>query len=327
MKKDNINAKPILQSILPQDDAFHASKKFFTSEWWYFEAIFNNGYSAVIGFTKSSKKNFLSYPAIEIYKDGKLQVRAIERYLFQNFQISKNFPFVKLLDDNVIEFDHGRFNDLGEWVYNIALKIDNQEVNLKFKGTTPGWKIESEEVGLWTVALPKATVTGNIVVNGKSMNVNGIGYHDHNWINRNLSTVMNLQCWYWGKIMSETLTLTWANIVKKTSKGEFLAVLNQDNKGFFNIKPENIYFKPDNYIRNHGRKMPTSYTLKINDVVNDIPIHVDVDMEVKNIHRRFKRLLIAPYWRYLVETKGFLNIGSYKENVNKNQIMELFHLI
>jgi len=106
-----------------------------------------------------------------------------------------------------------------------------------------------------------------------------------------------------------------------------MAVVNQDNKGYFTINPENIHFKPDKFIRNYGRKMPTSYILQINDVVNNIPIHVDVKMIVKNIHRRYKRMLIAPYWRYHVEATGIISVDSYRETVNNTQIMEFFRLI
>ena len=178
----------------------------------------------------------------------------------------------------------------------------------------------------WTVALPKASVTGDIAVNGKRMKVSGIGYHDHNW-NSSSSRVMNTWGWYWGKIMSKTLNLVWANIMKTSSGGELLAVVNQDKKGFFAINPENIHFKSNTFIRNYGRKMPTSYTIQIDDDVNDIPINVDVNMVVKNIHRRNRKLLIAPYWRYHVEAKGYISLGSHKETVNSTQIMEFFRLI
>jgi hypothetical protein len=48
---------------------------------------------------------------------------------------------------------------------------------------------------------------------------------------------------------------------------------------------------------------------------------------VKNIHRRFEKLLIAPYWRYHVEANGVISIDSVEESVNKTQIMEFFRVI
>jgi len=326
MNRGNTHTKSIPQNILPRDDALQGSAKYFAAEWWYFEAVFNNKYSTVISFTTFSKKNHFAFPTIEIYKDGNFETRAIKRYLFHDFQISKNLPLIKLGNNKIIEFDQERFNNRGEWVYNVSMKIDDYEVNLTFIGTTQGWKFELGKTEGWTVALPKASVTGDITVNGKRMKVNGIGYHDHNW-NSSSSRVMNTWGWYWGKILSKTLNLVWANIMKTCSEGELLAVLNQDNQGFFAINPENIHFKSNKFIRNYGRKMPTSYTIQIDDVVNDIPINVDVNMAVKNIHRRNRKLLIAPYWRYHVEANGYISLGSCRETVNSTQIMEFFRLI
>ncbi|MDH7517438.1 MAG: hypothetical protein QHH19_03745 [Candidatus Thermoplasmatota archaeon] len=310
---------------MPKDDGFYGSNKFFSSEWWYFDSIFNNNYSIHIGFTTVSKKNIMSFPEIEIYKDGKIVKKAIRRYLSKDFEISKQLPLVKLFNNNIFEFDMERFNSRGEWVYNVTPKIDDLEVNLKFISTTPGWKIEWEREK-WIVALPKASVTGEIVVDGKRMKVNGIGYHDHNW-STNISRITNLWGWHWGKIAGKTLNIVWANIMKTSSEGDLLAVVNKDNQGYLAVNPENIYLKLDKFIRNHGRKMPTIYKLKIDDVVNDIPIYVDVKMEVQNIHRRFKKLLIAPYWRYHAKVKGVISLGTCQENIDKTQIMEFFRLI
>ncbi len=327
MSKINADNKPIVQDIQPKDDAFHGPTKYVGTEWWYFDAIFDNSYSAVISLTKSSKKNLLTFPTIEIYKNGELEVRAIKRYIFQDFQISQQTPFVKLFNDKGIEFDQDRFNDRGEWIYNISLKIDDHEITLTFIGTTKGWKIKSKTVGSWTVALPKASVAGDIVVHGNRMKVKGIGYHDHNWISGNLLTFVNLRCWYWGKILGKTLNVVWANVINTSSEEELLAVVNQDNQGYFAINPKNIHFNADKFIRNYGRKMPTSFTLQIDDIVNDIPIHVDIKMDVKGIHRRYKRMLISPYWRYHVKANGIISLGSVRETINSTQIMEFFRSI
>ena len=327
MINSNADNKSIARDIQPIDDVFHGPTKLVDTEWWYFDAIFDNNYSAVISFTKSSKKNLLTFPTIEIYKNGQLEVRAIKRYIFQDFQISKQIPSVELFNNEGIKFDQDRFVNRGEWVYNVLFKIDDHEVTLQFIGATKGWKIESKTVGSWTVALPKASVTGNIVVHGEKMNVKGIGYHDHNWMSGSFSTVMNLRCWYWGKILGKTFNVVWANVINTSSEEEILAVVNQDNKGYFATNPKNIHFITDKFIRHYGRKMPTNFTLKIDDIVNGIPIYVDIKMNVKGIHRRFKRVLISPYWRYHVKTTGIISVGSVKETVDSTQIMEFFRSI
>ncbi|MGF3554573.1 MAG: hypothetical protein ACQXXF_04775, partial [Thermoplasmatota archaeon] len=58
--------------------------------------------------------------------------------------------------------------------------------------------------------------------------------------------------------------------------------------------------------------------------VKNIPITVDVTMEIKNMH--FKSLIIFPYWRFHIKTNGFISMDYYEEKVNDTHIMEFFRL-
>lgn len=307
--------------ITPKDDAFHGSKKRIAAEWWYFDANLTNNYSLHIGCrTFSRKKNGMVSSFLEIYNNGKLEAKATKRYPFGKFKTSSEYPMVKLVNNTIIQFDQENFKEKEQWVYNVSFQIENYGVNLIFKGTTKGFKYQTKAES-WTVALPKASVDGEIIVNGKKINVSGIGYHDHNW-NYSLMTPLTYgKGWYWGKLMSKTLTVSWAEVIKSPYRGEILAVISQDGKGYIPANAENIYFKPDKFIFDHRRKMPTKFNLKIDDVVNGIPIKVDVQMETHEIHYN-KVLIFAPYWRYHVKAKGYISLGSIKESVNETQIME-----
>lgn len=321
---DDNYPKLIPQDISPADDAFHGSPKRVAAEWWYFDAIFNNNYSAHIGFkTFSRKKLGMVSPNIEFYKDGKLVVKTAKRYLFRNFETSKEVPLAKLFNKPVIEFDQDRYKNTGEWVYHFKLKIDDNAVDLTFIGVTKGWKIETDYES-WTVALPKATVSGEIIVNGKKMSVDGIGYHDHNW-NYSMLTVMNYgRGWYWGKIIGESFNIVWANIIKSARRSQLIAVVNRIKNGFFNIDPKNIHFKAEKFKRVRGRKTPTCFTLQIDDVVEGIPIKADVKMESENIH--YGKALLADYWRYHIRSNGDISVGSTTETLeNKIQIIEFLN--
>jgi len=318
---NNHYTKSIVEDILPSDDAFHGSPKHVSAEWWYFDAIFHNQYSAHIGFkTFSRKKIGMVSPNIQFYKDGKLVVNISKRFLFRNFETSKEIPIAKLFKKPVFEFNQDSYNKTGEWIYNYKLKIGNNAVNLEFKGLTQGWKIETDKES-WTVALPKAIVSGEITVNGKKMNVNGIGYHDHNW-NYSMLTVMNYgRGWYWGKIRSKSFVIVWANIIKSSKKSELVAVINQDNKGYLNINPENILFKAGNFSRINYKKIPKSFKIQINDKVKEKLVKVDVNMESQNFH--YGKQLLADYWRYHVKSNGNISVGSTTENLdNEVQIIE-----
>ena len=56
--------------ITPKDDAFHGNIKLLDIEWWYFDAVFFNGYSIHIGFRIYHIRNFgIGQSRINIYKN------------------------------------------------------------------------------------------------------------------------------------------------------------------------------------------------------------------------------------------------------------------
>jgi len=310
------------KDISPKDDAYHYTKKLISDEWWYFDAIFDNNYSLHADFTNIARNGRFASSAIEIYNKGELEAKVIKRHLSKAINLSVDLPQIKIFDNKIINFDFERFNKTGEWVYNFSQKLENCEINLDFIGTTKGWKIVTNDLS-WTVALPKATVSGEITTNDKKMKVNGVGYHDHNW-NSTISSIFKLFGWYWGKITSRTFNVTWAYLMRNRTQGEIFAILNKDNQGYYPINPENISFTRNNFIRSHGRKIPSKLNLKIKDIAKDIPISIDVTMEIKNMH--FKSRILFPYWRFHIKTDGYISMDLHEEQVNNTHIMEFFRL-
>jgi predicted secreted hydrolase len=310
--------------ITPVDDAFHGSAKRFAAEWWYFDAIFNNGYSIHIGFrTLSKKKLGIVSLFLEIYKSGKIVIEKKKKFLFKNFKTSREFPLAKLFNNSIMEFDIDRYMETGDWLYNLKFNIDNCDINLTFQDTAKGFKIETNAES-WTVALPKAHVKGKIVIDDKKILVDGVGYHDHNWNYTFISALTYGKAWFWGKIRSENYNIIWANVIKKSGKWDLIAVINKDQNCFYNINPANIDFKPDNYISDHHRKTPSRFSLKINDTIDNINVIADIKMELIGLH--FSKVLSAPYWRYHVHISGFISINKKKEKIDNIQIMEFLRI-
>ena len=316
--------KSMVEDIIPADDAFHGSPKRLAAEWWYFDAIFDNKYSVHIGIpTFSRKKLGLIYPNIHFYKEGEFVGYTRKQYLFRNFKPSEKSPTTKLYNSPIIDFDLEKYKNNGEWFYHIKFKNDNNAVDLTYSSVTKGWKVVTN-LESWAVPVPKAIVTGEIIVNGKRMNVKGFGYHDHNW-NYSILSIMNYGiCWYWGKLRSDSLNLVWVNIVKTPKTSQIIAVANKDNDGYYNIDPKNINLKIGKFKKYNRKNVPTSYSLQIEDVVKDIPIKVDAKMELKNIH--YSTAFFTHYWRYHIDTSGFISIDGKKEPLNENHIMEYMTL-
>ena len=308
--------------IQPKDDAYHISSNISNIEWWYFDAIFKNGYSVHIGFrTYHIKKIGLVQSRINIYKNGKIISEELKIDFFSKFFIDQNFPTIKINGKTVVYFDRESYEKNKQWRYKINISINNKKVDLLFIGITKGWKIETTDT-CWVVPLPKAKVSGEIIIDGEKIEVEGIGYHDHNW-DYSITTAMNNLGWYWGRISTETMNVTWAKIVQNFFKSDTIAVINKDDENFYNICPDKIEIitnKNENYER---KFFPKVFNLKIKDeTTNNIKIYCDIKMNT--IEARYNRIFTIKYWRFHVLTNGSISIGDHSENLNnKPQIIEL----
>jgi len=308
--------------IQPKDDAYHISSHLANIEWWYFDAVFTNGYSIHVGFrTYNIKKFGMVQSRVNIYKNGKIVSDELKIDFFSKFFIDSNYPTIKINNKTIVHFDEESFEKDKQWRYRINLSIKDKEVNLLFIGSTKGWKIETADTN-WVVALPKAKVSGKILINGEIIELEGVGYHDHNW-GYSVTTAMNNLGWYWGRISAETMNVTWAKIVQNFFKSDIIAVINKDEDNFYNIHPDKIKIIIKKNEKHEKNFFPKEFDLIIKDeTTNNVKICCDITMNT--IETQYNRIFTIKYWRYHVITNGIITIGNYSENLsNKPQIIEL----
>jgi len=305
------------EDITPKDAAYHRSQNNFLEEWWYFDAIFDNGYSAVISVVILSRGFYgIVSTGMDIYINTKLEFHLGKKYFFKEFEGSEDFPLINVSGKQILKFDKIRFDKTGEWVYNISLNIEGQKVNLQFVGTTKGYKGKVLR-GWYGPVLPKATVQGHLIIKGNKINVTGLGYHEHAW---EISHPITEYGWFWGKASSKSYTLAWATLMKNRFKEKTrVAVFSQDNAGYIEIDTEKINFKATKYILDHWRLIPTKFILNITDPANSI--YINISMESVNTHHYGK--FIFRYWRYHLRVNGKINYKSNTEIIeNQIQTME-----
>ena len=201
-------------------------------EWWYFDAIDENGYSVVVIFYEgnpfskryiqalSNGRNHLaeSFPAVSIsvYKDGKP--------LFYSFVESES-NFADFSTDKV-------FGRVGENSFTGTKDGDSISYNLQLNQSLPngesisgefifssasGSGIDSSNFNqgsanthIWNLILPKCEVSGSLNIDsGKPENIsfNGTGYHDHNFGSEPMKE--SFDEWYWGRYHFNTSTLIY----------------------------------------------------------------------------------------------------------------------
>ena len=169
--------------------------------------------------------------------------------------------------------------------------------------------------------MPKAIVEGKIEIKGKVIQVNGVGYHDHNW-SYSPTTAMNNYGWYWGRTNAETMNITWAKVIHTKDNVDILAVINKDEGGFYNIHPEYIKIVTKNFEMNNRGKIPKIFILNINDEKTN-NIKIDCHVKMNSLDIQYTRIFTIKYWRYHVKTDGAISIGNYSEKIqDKPQIIE-----
>ena len=305
--------------IQPRDDTYHGNIRLLDIEWWYFDAVFENGYSIHIGFRTYHIRRFgIVQSRINIYKDGKTVDEKLKINFFSGFFADPNVPTIKINGKTVVHFDEDSYKKNKEWNYKINVSINNISVDLLFTGTTKGWKIETPDT-CWAVPLPKATVVGEITIDGKKFPSNGVGYHDHNW-SYSPTTAMNNFGWYWGRISSDTMNITWAKTIQSKTRSDIIAVLNKDNSGFYNINPENVDISPGNFEHSNKGEIPKIFVLKINDETNS---KIFCEIKMNTIDTQYSRIFTINYWRYHVSASGKILIDNYIEELfEEPQIIE-----
>ncbi len=312
-----------VEPIEPKDDAFHGSKRV-AAEWWYFDGVFSDNYSFHIGIrTFSRKKQGMALVFFELYHEDTIIFEKKKRFPFKQFHTSSDAPLVKINDEQIMGFDIKKYKEKQEWVYHVTVSIDDCSADLFFSGITKGFKIEEKES--WTVALPKAKIHGEITYDGKTVPVDGIGYHDHNWNYRLSSFFTYGKGWYWGKIKSKSFNIVWANVLKRSGYHDLLAILSVDEDGFYSVNQENIIFKADKFIKYKRRKIPSFFTFNFNDMVKEKRIEASLTIDVKHIH--YSKVFLASYWRYHVQVKGKIVVDDTVEEIDNLQIMEYLSMI
>jgi predicted secreted hydrolase len=195
-------------------------------EWWYFDASFSNGYNIVI--TYHYRNIFLKpmIPSIQlfIYKPDGTKIEKYDLIAPEKATANPNYCDVRMGDSWV--------KDTGEG-YELYMKIDGTGCHLNLKNLVPSWKpgssgmnyldTDTGKMAGWVVPVPHARVEGELYLDGETLQVEGDGYHDHNW--GNFSLYKTTDFWYWGRIHNEQFAVDWAHVVPLDKEMSVLAPL------------------------------------------------------------------------------------------------------
>ncbi len=204
-------------------------------EWWYFDAVSDDGRDAVVvifldNFIFSPRYNKLvsgskfqvssqetaeqsetrpNVPAVAFtyYRDGKPVYRAINEFNADDFSTTEDSPSCKI-GENYFDFESAPYGS--GYFISIKAKLKNNlqlEAQLEWVAIesdfSPDKTINSNDAHIWNLAVSRADVSGKISIKdskNKELNVvnfRGTGYHDHNYDNRWLPETV--KDWQWGR--------------------------------------------------------------------------------------------------------------------------------
>lgn len=191
-----------VENISVWEDGMRTDGKEGSYEWWYTDAEFDNGTTVVVVFF--SKKGFdvpgKASPTANITitsADGTVLIKKSYEPTGTVINASKEYCDVQI-NDNYLRYVDGN--------YELYFKEDNVEYNVVMESTLPMWRPDTgcwafgddqEDYFAWFVAQPSSKITGTLTIDGVSEELNGTGYHDHNWGNKSMDQVFNH--WYWGR--------------------------------------------------------------------------------------------------------------------------------
>ena len=203
--------------LKPEEDGLHidiGSKGKY--EWWYFDAHLDTGHTIVVFFHVANPNPGMGgKPGVEIvlHRPDGTKIQKFVPYHKSDFAAFRHKADVKI-GGNYVRVDQldGQLPR-----YEIYVKEKDLGCHLTYVAEVNGWKPGSGishfgNMGYfaWVIPFARARVQGTVTEGDLTLQVKGIGYHDHNWLNFQFPMIINY--WMWGRIYSEHYTVCYAFI-------------------------------------------------------------------------------------------------------------------
>jgi Svf1-like C-terminal lipocalin-like domain len=329
------------EGLQPVEDARHRLKGPFQYEWWYFDASFDNGYSAVC----------ILWP-MNYFRPWKRQCSIMLSIYSPNGEHFKHyiFPPRDLFSASYQECDvriGGSFVRGTHPRYEVHVEAEGDIADLVFEAQTPGWKPGTAVNQLpyrhyntmgWLVPVPAAKVHGKLVVQGHAVEVEGHGYHDHNWGEAPIAKLTDN--WHWGHIVSGDLGIIWSDITasrKLKYDKSYMFLLSKGHRLVYESAHLDIAYddwkKDPAYLLPYPRRISISFGSQEEGCSGQITMDVlevvetEDQLEVTGIPqfmRSFIRSRLANpyYFRWRSEISGWVEIEGKKISVEGETIHE-----
>lgn len=274
-------------------DVWHPQKDPKAYEWWYFDALSDDGNEAVVivfldNFIFSPRYNAIRkpslngstaesenrrFPAVSItyYRGGKPVYRTVNEYPAEEFAASENSPECRI-GKNSFSYESATYGS--GYVVSLDLPLSkNRRLKADFEWLSIETDFESapfcyeESSHCWNMVAPRSDVSGKITVvdsGGRKRDVRtfrGTGYHDHNLDNRWLAKTV--RDWHWGRAHFADCTAIfyrYSEIADENPSTRLFVIRDGE------LQTRNVNYVEQNYVRDKfGIRYPTSLHLVSED--------------------------------------------------------------
>ena len=192
-----------------KDRARHAITGKRPFEWWYFDGHLDTGETFVGSFLSPSFTDGKPGVTFALYSPDRKKKSILKSLQSGEMQSSTEdvditcpFGFVRRIDDKN---------------YHVQWNVESIVADFKLTMIAPGWMpaggdgINEDSLDFfWNVHQARNRIEGTITQDGKTRQVKGVGYADHNWGRKPLNEI--IRHWVWGRIFAGEYTIVYADV-------------------------------------------------------------------------------------------------------------------
>lgn len=173
---------------------------------WYFDANFDDGSKVIIGFRPCTasgmrEKGFSPNLNLDITRPDGTTTQEFAFATPEDSFMSKEKCDVRYGKD----YCTGDFKDYDihiESTKTLGCDLHYHALTEPFRQGTSVMALRDHDEYYYTdLCVPKCEVTGTLNYDGKTVEVHGVGYHDHQWMN--ISLFQAFHHWLWGRMYTD----------------------------------------------------------------------------------------------------------------------------
>lgn len=188
------------------EDGMRNSDDIGNNEVWYFDANFDDGSKVVVGFRSKTapgmrEKGFSPNLNLAITRPNGVTTQEFAFAALEDSFIGTEQYDIRFGSD----YCRGNFLDYDvhiETTQSVACDLHYHALTVPFRhGTSQIALGDNDEYYYTDLCVPKCQVTGTLTYDNQTINVQGVGYHDHQWMN--ISPFAAFHHWLWGRMYTD----------------------------------------------------------------------------------------------------------------------------